>query len=203
MTAPHKQVSEAALTSSAPPRRGNNLLMLFILGCLVAVVTGITLYWLDASKPGPETHVTQWPRDIPPDPNGNTPGDYEAALAHMHELATALLAYREGSMGGGVRWPGAMDELQMAGLLEPRWNYTGVLSGRPIVYQPEMPIGHDPERWVICHDIELSRRRTQTGYSVLTPSAAVVILADGSVKLIEGEDLLTYGGLSHDAGAGR
>jgi hypothetical protein len=197
---PHKQVSEVALTSSMPQRRGNNLLLLFILGCTMAVVTGLTLYWLDAGKPAPDNHVTRWPAETPPDPCGARQGDYEEAVAHMRELAAALLQYREGSMGGGVRWPGGLDELQMAGMLEADWDFSGVLSGQPIVYQPEMPIGHDPERWVMCHDIELGRRRTQTGFAFMGPRAAAVILGDGSVKLIEGDDLLTYGGLNLGAG---
>jgi hypothetical protein len=91
----------------------------------------------------------------------------------------------------------------MAGMLEQDWNFNGMLSGEPVVYQPEMPIGHDPERWVICHDTELGRRRTQSGYTTTAPLAAVVILADGSVKLIEGNELLTYGGLNLGIGAGR
>jgi hypothetical protein len=191
------------LIAAAPAHRGNNLILLFILGCLVAVVTGLTLYWLDASKPEPDPHVTQWPRDIEPDPNRTPEGDYDEAVAHMQQLATALCQYRDGPDGGGIRWPDNFEVLQMAGMLEAGWNFNGVLSGQPIVYQPEMPIGHDPERWVMCHDVELARRRTNSGFTTLAPRAAAVILADGTVKLIEGEDLEIYGGLNLAVSAGR
>jgi hypothetical protein len=200
---PHKQVSEVPLTAAAPVRRGSNLLMLFILGCLMAVVTGITLYWLDANKPDPDPHVTQWPREIPPDTDHRTQGDYDAALAHMQQLANALLQYRDGPNGGGVRWPDDFPVLQDAGMLDANWNFNGVLSGQRIAYQPEMPIGHDPERWVMCHDVEMGRYRTNAGYAAMGPRAAAVILADGTVKLIEGDELETYGGLNLAVSAGR
>jgi hypothetical protein len=200
---PHKQVSDVPLIAAGPTRRGNNLLLLFILGCLVAVVTGLTLYWLDLSKPEPDTHVTQWPREIPLDPERRSQGDYDAAIAHMQQLAAALLQYRDGPNGGGVRWPDDFRVLQDAGVLEAGWDFNGVLSGQPIIYQPEMPIGHDPERWVMCHDVEMARYRTNSGYTTRGPRAAVVILADGTVKLIEGDDLETYGGLNLAVSAGR
>jgi hypothetical protein len=67
-----------------------------------------------------------------------------------------------------------------------------------------MPIGHDPERWVLCHDIEIGQRRNaQTGFSRRGPRAAAVILFDGTVRLIEGDALETFGGLNVTIGAGR
>jgi hypothetical protein len=202
-----KPVSPVPLVSNQPlPRRGNNLLLLFILACLVAVVGGGVWIWLDASRPEHDPHVTRWGREYSPDdfPYGDDKGDYQAAKAHMQKLADALNAYREGPIGGGVRWPSQLDELQMAGLLEPEFEFGGLLSGKPIAYQPEMPIGHDPERWVLCHDIEIGWRRQQaTGYAMKGPRAAVVMLADGTVKLLEGDELELYGGLNLQVGAGR
>jgi hypothetical protein len=67
-----------------------------------------------------------------------------------------------------------------------------------------MPIGHDPERWVMCYDVEIGwHRRAATGYSVNGPIAAAVILGDGTVKLIEGDDLEKYGGLNFQVDATR
>ncbi|MCA8915203.1 MAG: hypothetical protein KDB90_07315 [Planctomycetes bacterium] len=201
-----KPVSEVPLVSAPQPRRGNNLVLLFMLGCLMALVTGGVLYWIDATRVPPDPHVTQWPRDIPPD-NFHMPrpkGDYDAAVAHMRTLADAMNEYHDGSLGGGVRWPAALDELQMAGLLPADFDLRGALSGEPIVYQPQMPIGHDPERWVMCYDVEIGwHRQATTGYAINGPIAAAVILADGSVKLIEGDDLEKYGGLNFQVGATR
>jgi hypothetical protein len=203
VTQPHKQVSETPLISSAPQRRGNNLLLLFLLACLVAIVTGGTLYWLDASHESPDTHVTRWPRDVPPDPEQERKGDYDEALKRMQTIANALLEYRDGP-GGRVRWPDNLNVLVDAGLLPADFNFRGELSGEIVVFQPEMPIGHDPERWVLCHDVEIGRRRNmQNGYVSIGPRAAAVILADGSVKLIEGDELETYGGLNLAVNAGR
>lgn len=208
MTTPEpKPVSEVPLVSSQPaPRSGNNLLLLFMLGCLVAVAGGATWIWLDSNRPKHDPHVTQWPREGHPGEFdfGEAHGDYKAAQARMQKLADALLAYREGPMGGGVRWPSSFEELQMAGLVEQDFDFTGLLSGKPIAFQPEMPIGHDPERWVLCHDIEIGWRRQQgTGYAMKGPRAAVVMLADGTVKLLEGDELELYGGLNQQVGAGR
>ncbi|MCB9895472.1 MAG: hypothetical protein H6839_13575 [Planctomycetes bacterium] len=202
-----KPVSEVPLLSAQPaPRRGNNLLLLFMLACLTALVTGGVLYWIGINRVPPDPHVTQWPQDIPPD-NFHMPrskSDYDAALAHMQVLADAMVEYHDGSSGGGVRWPSALDELQMSGLLAQDYDLRGLLSGEPIVYQPQMPIGHDPERWVMCYDVEIGwHRQPTTGYAINGPIAAAVILGDGTVKLIEGEDLEKYGGLNFQVGATR
>lgn len=207
MTTPEpKPVSEVPLVSNQPaPRRGNNLLLLFMLGCLATLIGGGVWFWLKSSRPQPAPHVTQWPRNNPHGefPYGEDGGDYEGALARMQKLADALNSYREDpTMGGGVRWPSSLEELPMAGLLEQDFEFTGLLSGKPIVYQPEMPIGHDPARWVLCHDLEIGWRRQQgTGYAVNGPRAAAVVLADGSVKLLEGDELEMYGGLNLLTGA--
>lgn len=203
MTEPHKQVSEMPLISAAPQRRGSNLLLLFLLACLMAVVTGGTLYWLDARQPERDPHITQWPREFDHDMDPERKGNHDGALKRMQKLADALLEFRDGP-GGRVRWPDDLSTLIDAGLLEPDFDFRGELSGQPVVFQPEMPLGHDPERWVLCHDVEIGRRRNiQNGYVSIGPRAAAVILADGTVKLIEGDDLETYGGLNLAVNAGR
>jgi len=199
-----KQVSSVPLVTSQPlPRGRNNLLLLFLLGCTIALAGGGTWYWLRQSSPSPDNHVTQWPREVPPDPFRAPEAEYEAALAHMSRVAEALIRYRE-TAGGGVRWPQTLEELQYFELLPPDFDFSGRLSGMPLVYQPDMPLNFDPGRYVLCHDIEIGQRRNpQTGYTRRGPRAAAAILADGTVKLIEGDDLEVYAGLNVTLGAGR
>ena len=194
---PDKQVSEVELVSSQPPpRRGNNLLMLFILGCLIAVVTGGTMLWMESHKTKVREHETQWPHGPQLDYGQRGKVDYEEALAHMEILAIALRKYHDGPMGDGIRWPASIQELQAADLLDPEFDTTGVLSGREIVLQAQPPLRHDPERWVMCHDVEIGWMQSPTGFRVKGPKAAVVILADGNVALLKGDELETYGGLN-------
>ena len=197
MTEPEHQVSEEPLTSSAPAPRGNNLLLLFILLCMVVSVAGGAIWWIERNRQQPDPHITQWPGHHPEDFYRVEEGDYKEAEARMQKLAEALLEYRQGPEGGGVRWPNELGELQMFGMLEPDFDMIGVLSGEQIVYQRDMPINHDPSRWVLCHDIEIGWRASgNTGYRTKGPRAAAVILADGTVKLLKDDELEQYGGLN-------
>ncbi|MCA8917859.1 MAG: hypothetical protein KDB32_02155 [Planctomycetes bacterium] len=191
------QVSEAPLISNQPtPRRGTNVPLFFILFCLIALVAGGTLLWLDSQKIKLNDHNTQWPNGNPHEFRQLPQADYTKATAHMQLLADAMLAYRESPMGGHVRWPASIDELKAAGLLDAEFEVIGQLSRRELVYQPEMPIGHDPERWVMCHDVEIGWNNTPNGFRIKGPRAAVVILGDGSVKLLKDDELESYAGLN-------
>lgn len=199
MTEPHKQVSEVPLTV-AQQKRGGNLLTFLILCVLIASVSVGTYFWLDPFKRADNFHHTQWPNGMPEDHYQPDPGHSEA-VARMQVLADALLQYRDGPLGSGMRWPMSLDELTTVGLLEPGTELNGLLSKQPLVFQPDAPIGQDPARWVICHDVELGWQRTRTGLRVRAPVAAVVILGDGSVKLLDAEEIDLYAGLNsaHEA----
>lgn len=197
MTEPAKQVSQVPLESASSSPRGNNLIYLVILLFTASTVAAGALWWIEKNKREADPHTTQWPHPHPDDYYRVDEGDYDAAVARMQKLADALKQYRQGPEGGGVRWPNDLAELQMFGLLEPEFDLTGVLSGKAVVYQPEMPLSHDPSRWVLCHDIEIGWRMVgNTGYRNKGPRAAAVILADGSVKLLRNEELEHYGGLN-------
>lgn len=194
MHPPAQQVSEVPLEAKQP-RRSNNLVFVFILACLVAVVSGLVwVFVLPAQGNKPEREFSH---EYPADPWQNPATDRNAALSHLQTLADAMLAYREGPMGGGVRWPATLDELKYAGLLPEDFALAGLLSGRPLAYQPTMPVGHDPERWVMVHDVETGWVRSRVNRR---PSkgvvCAAVILGDGTVRVIEGEDTNLYGGLN-------
>jgi hypothetical protein len=197
VTEPAKQVSEVPIQAAAPPARGGNILLLVALFSLSGVAAGGAWWWMQSRSAEPDRHVTQWPRheDHPFYHADDT--DYEAATGHLRVLADALLAYREGPEGGGVRWPSDLQELHMLGLLDPDYDLTGRLSGAPIEYHPDMPIGYDPARWALCHDVEIGWRRVAgSGYAARGPRAAAVILADGTVKLLGQDELDLYGGLN-------
>ncbi|MCC7509929.1 MAG: hypothetical protein IT464_11255 [Planctomycetes bacterium] len=199
MQPPAKQVSEVPLEAKQP-RRSSNLVLVFIMACLVTVVVG--LVWVFV-LPGPGTQPTrEFAHEYPADPWQNPPTDRNAAIARLQTLADALLAYREGPMGGGVRWPATLDELKFAGLLPEDFALAGLLSGRPLAYQPLMPMGHDPERWVMVADVETGWVRSRISRRASKGLVcAAVILGDGSVRMIEGEDANLYGGLNQTAEA--
>lgn len=194
-----KQVSDVPLISHAPRKKGpNNVLTLFILFLMIGGVTAGTLILLDPWAREPDTHVTQWPEYGEHNPFEGSSDDYDAAVEHMRELADALMRYRE-DFGGNLNWPANLDELAYTGLIDEGYDRTGVLSRKPIVYNAEMPMGRDPARWVIAHDTEIGwQRRQNSRYAVRGPRASVVILGDGSVKLLEGPEIERYGGLNVD-----
>ncbi|MBZ0135526.1 MAG: hypothetical protein K8I27_04015 [Planctomycetes bacterium] len=197
MTEPETQVSEVPLETAQAKPRGNNILLLVLLFSMVGSAAGVAIWWMERNSGQPDPHTTYWPDSHDDDYYHVDQGDYDGGQAHMRKLADALLAYRQGPEGGGVRWPNELSELRLFGLLEPDFDMTGRLSGEPVVYQPEMPINHDPSRWVLCHDIEIGWRRVaNTGLSSKGPRAAVVILGDGTVKLLQGDELEYYGGLN-------
>jgi hypothetical protein len=193
-----KQVSEVPLQANTPaPRRGGNLLFLAILLGLVACASVGALLWVNAQRVDvDENYQAKWPHDVPPYRNHRSSADYDKARKHMQVLADALMKYHEGPMGGGIRWPAGVEDLRATGMLDEDYDSTGLLSGRPIIYQPEMPIGQDPERWVMCQDVEIGWIRAQNGYRVKGPRGAVVILGDGSVKVLKQGELQNYAGLN-------
>ncbi len=199
MQPPAKQVSEVALEAKQPTR-GNNLVLVFILACLVVAVCGLVWMFVlpgQDAKPGRE-----FAHEFPADPWQNPPTDRNAAVAHLQTLADAMLAYREGPMGGGVRWPATLDELKYAGLLPEDFALAGLLSGQSLAYQPMMPMGHDPERWVMVHDVEIGWVRSRVSRRAFKGMVcAAVILGDGSVRIIEGEDTNLYGGMNQTSEA--
>ncbi len=190
-------VSEVPLEVQRPaPRRVPPVALLIALSGLIAGVTaGVWFLILPDRNPRPE-HQTQWPGYLPDDPYHNPSVDHDAALEHMKKVADAMLAFRDGP-GGGVRWPNSLDELRYSGVIEQDFSFTGPISGEPLVYHPDMPLGHDPARWVMVHDIEIGWVRSKARYyRTKGIRSAVAILGDGTVKLIEGDEIEFYAGLS-------
>lgn len=124
--------------------------------------------------------------DTPPVPRGESE-------AHLRQVAQALLAYRD-QLGGGVRWPHSLQELEDMQLLPEGCELTGVISRRPLGYHADMPAGHDPGRWVLCVDAEVGWRRVRgSPYPVRGVRTAVVILGDGTVTTLGEDDIDRYG----------
>lgn len=168
-----------------------------LIGFVAGVGTAVSLiYWNPFKREVPH-HRTQFPSgydfDDPP-----LLADMTAARGRMDAIAEALNRYRD-QHGDGVRWPMSLDDLFLLGLLPEGFDLTGVLSGRPVSYAPDMPAGRDPSRWAICSDVELGWRRVSGRYgAVRVPRVALVILADGAVRELRDDEIDTVGGLVYD-----
>lgn len=194
MPEPAKQVSVIPLESRQEPPKSRTLPALVITACVVAIMAGAVWVYMQSVDPSPPRPGL--PPTISHDPYRNPPVDRKSATSRLQQLADALLAYREGPLGGGVRWPGTLDELKFAGLLPEDFKFEGELSRAPLIYQPDMPMRHDPERWVMVQDAEIGWVRSRHQYRASRGMVcAAVILGDGTVKLIEGDELQLYGGL--------
>lgn len=160
------------------------LVLLLIAACVLGSAVAINA-WLDGGK-GASTPEPQ--RQFHGRDDWRTPGR-KAARQKMEKLAEALLQYREID-GAGIRWPDELEELKVAGHLEPEFGFQGPMSGREIFYQPDMPTDHDPSVWVLAHDRHVVTRNRRT-YVI----GAMVILADGKVRFLNAEEVDQYPGL--------
>jgi len=189
------------------PRRGPSyLLSLLILVVLVSGVLAFINFVLLPQRKSTinEHHQTKWPNPMEFDERDYSNPHRTQAIQNLEILAAALLQYREGPMGGGLRWPQDLDELKMLGLLDDDYEFTGILSGAALVYQPEMPPSYAPERWALVHDVEVGWIYPRIGgRPVRGAVSAAVILGDGTVELVEGDDIQLYGGLRGSIGASR
>lgn len=131
----------------------------------------------------------------------------DESLDRLKKVGQALTDYRD-RFGGGLRWPTDLEELSACGLLDAKFEYTGPLSGEPMVYQPELPVGQSPESWVMVADILIEPREREV---FLRPgmrdrgapriSAAVVILGDGTVRALDSSEIGQYAGFNNAAEA--
>lgn len=171
-----------------------------ILAALVlgAGIGGGAIWWIEA-----QDQRGLPPRDYQqPDAEGELARGTEAAQAHMETIAEAMRRYRA-EFGDNVRWPVILDDLKQLRLLEPDFNFIGLLSRRPVAYSPDLPLGHDPARWAICCDVQVGWRYERRRGSVRAPVGAVVIMGDGQVRTLGPEDLDSVGGLVFDLAAAR
>jgi hypothetical protein len=196
MSAPDAQPAQPPETPTSRPRAQlwTNLIILFL---LVGVAGGLWLVW--------------WRPDPLRDPQFDRGGDYQpedptelrgtmlVAKQRMDKLAESMRNYRE-QFGDGVRWPMTLEDLKFVQLLPQEYELNGVLSRRPLTYAPEVPAGFDPTRWAICCDVEPAQRSYR---GARAPGAAVVILGDGSVRVLQGDELTKIGGIVYDNNAPR
>ena len=141
-------------------------------------------------------------RPPPPHPRGpysegmeNPAGAIESARKHMEELAEAVIEYRA-QFGDHTRWPAALEDLKNLRLIRADFEFSGVLSGRPLSWMPQMPPGHEHARWAMCCDVRVGWRFDPRRHgSVRAPLSAVVILGDGSVRVLGAHEMDSVGGL--------
>lgn len=144
--------------------------------------------WLRDAKPFSARHERETRHE-----DAEPPVPRAESQAHLRVVAQALAAYRD-QFGGGVRWPGSLQELADMQLLPEGCELKGLISRRPLCYHADMPAGHDPGRWVLCADAEIGWRRVRGNpYPVRGVRTAVVILGDGTVATLGEEDIDRYG----------
>lgn len=194
MTAPDAQ----PVQPPAPPPKprgalGTNLVILCL---LLGVSIGLWFVWWRPDKDSPNPHTGHEFDFAEP---GEVRGNLLLSKQRMEKIAEALRNYRE-QFGDGVRNPLNLEDLKLVQLLPPDFEFTGLLSRRPLHYAPDVPANFDPTRWAICCDVE-PPQRMHRGPRV--PLAAVVILGDGSVRVLQGEELQKVGGIVYDQNAPR
>ncbi|MCC6574799.1 MAG: hypothetical protein IT462_13550 [Planctomycetes bacterium] len=194
------------LNEQRPPVSGRSILVALM--SVAAVAGACVAVWYVAFR-APQT--PNKPPQFEPDPfhvrEEIRQKARDESLEHMKKLGQALTDYRE-RFGGGLRWPTDLGELTSCGLLDANFEFVGALSGEPIVYQPELPVGQPPEVWVMAADIMIEKREREY---YLRPgmrdrgapriSAAVVILGDGSVRALDSSEIGQYAGFSSAAEA--
>ena len=198
------------LSSGSQPVSGRTL----VLACLAVLAMGagsVAIWYFgirtDSRPPSGDSGIVIGPRVR----NEEQVRARQDSLEHMKLVAQALVDYRD-RLGGGLRWPGELGELSAMGLLATDFDFRGPLSGQPLAYQPDLPLGQRSEVWVMVADIlieeprrdfrlDASRRVVGRDYRGDNPRmvAATVILADGSVKVLEPADFNQYAGLDNAA----
>jgi hypothetical protein len=125
----------------------------------------------------------------------------EASLAQFKKISEALFRYRD-QMGGGVRFPDQLADLTEIEILPRGYDFRGPLSGKPVVYRPEMPPSQDPALWVLAHDRLYGRRANPRGYGYSQGLiGAMVLFGDGSVRFLDDKEVMQFGGLNENVAA--
>lgn len=190
-----KVVSEVPLEARQPQRSQWPLVALL---ALLAAGLGAGL-WLTYAV-SKEQEPRQWAHE-PVFEEGVSVADKEAALRKMNEISRAVFQYRD-QMGGGQRFPQALDELMEIDLLPGDFSFQGTLSHRPIIYRPEMPAAQDPALWVLAHDRLYGRRANPRGYGYRQGMiGAVVLFGDGKVRWLDEKEVSQFGALNDPVAA--
>lgn len=203
MTAPDAQSAQPAPPSEtdrqAPRPRGQLWTNLVILCLLLGVAGGLYLVWWTPEREPGARPGGEYENYDPNEPRGNL----LVSKQRMEVLAESMRRYRD-EFGDSVRWPMSLEDLKFTQLLPADFEFKGVLSRKPLHYAPEVPAGFDASRWAICCDVEMAWRSNPAGYgSVRAPVAAVVILGDGTVRVLQGDEVQKIGGLVYEQNAPR
>ncbi|MBP9893240.1 MAG: hypothetical protein KBG84_15160 [Planctomycetes bacterium] len=190
-----KVVSEVPLEARRPQR--SQWALVALLAFLAAGLgAGVWLTYASSQKPEPREFVHE-----PEFEEGVSEADKEASLRKMNEISRAVFEYRD-RIGGGQRFPQALEELMEIELLPREYSFRGVLSQRAIVYRPEMPAAQDPALWVLAHDRLYGRRPNPRGYGYRQGMiGAVVIFGDGNVRWLDEKEVSQFGALNDPVAA--
>ncbi|MEE9312876.1 MAG: hypothetical protein V3V10_10765 [Planctomycetota bacterium] len=127
---------------------------------------------------------------------------YEKKLWHMQEIASAMRTFRSNE-GGGVRFPNFLEELVELQLLPEGFDLSGPFSGSAMSYDSFTPAGENPSTWVVCFDAKITSGYNSYGRRVKEVDVAVVILGDGTARLLTSQELTGYGGVERHLGFAR
>lgn len=120
----------------------------------------------------------------------------------MQEIASAMRIFRD-TEGGGVRFPNFLEELVELQLLPEDFDLSGPFSGGMMSYNSFTPAGENPSTWVVCFDAKITSGYNNYGRRVKEVEIAVVILGDGTAKVLTSQELNGYGGVERHLGFAR
>ncbi len=192
-----QQVISLVPLEAVKPRSGSWALYVLLLFLAGGLVCSVWVVYEVANQRSSRENETGW-RDYEEPSHAAEKSDSQR---QMRELSEALFRYRD-QMGGGLRLPERLDELTEVEFLPRDFSFRGPLSGKPIVYRPEMPPAQDPALWVLAHDRLFGRRPNFRGYGHSQGLiGAMVLFGDGSVRYLDEREVAQFGGLNEPVAA--
>lgn len=179
------------------PRSGNWALVVLLFFLAGGVISGVWVVYEVARQRSTREHDTGLHEFEEP----SHAAEKTDSESKMRELGDALFRYRD-QLGGGLRLPDRLEELTETELLPRDFSFRGPLSGKPIVYRPEIPPAQEPALWVLAHDRLYGRRPNPRGYGYSQGLiGAVVLFGDGSVRFLDEREVTQFGGLTEPVAA--
>jgi hypothetical protein len=193
---PVQTISLVPLEAKKPPS-GQWVFVVLLLFLAAGLISAVWMAYQVAQQRNSHESETGWHEFEEPSHSA----EKTDSQRQMREISEALFRYRD-QMGGGLRLPERLDELTEVELLPRDYSFRGPLSGKPIVYRPEIPPSQDPALWVLAHDRLYGRRPNPRGYGQTQGLiGAMVLFGDGSVRFLDEREVSQFGGLNEPVAA--
>ncbi len=171
--------------------RGNIIWLVLVVACCFTTAVAVWVYYDTRQQPDP--HTTKWPHRFEYEDPTPDKADLDASQKRMSRVRDAIQRYQRDL--GETYYPETLNELVAMDYVEPD-DLRGVLSGREILYSPDVPVEENPSRWVVACDARWGNQRMEGRYrSVRVVVAATVLLANGDVRTLGMEEIDRYAGL--------